>query len=141
MWDFLKRKDREPLMLSCYSPNKTKWDLFVMLMATYNCFQIPLEVAFNPPGMGSGLLKFISGTIDLIFVVDICVSFRTTVLSPFNGSEIKDVKQVSQHYIRGQFTIDLLATIPFDTFAELVLGEAGLFKVLGILKLVRILRL
>jgi len=34
-----------------------------------------------------------------------------------------------------------LATVPFDTIAALFLGEAGLFKILGALKLVRVLRL
>ena len=41
----------------------------------------------------------------------------------------------------GQFTIDFLATVPFDSIAEVVLGDAGLFKFLGALKLVRVLRL
>lgn len=31
--------------------------------------------------------------------------------------------------------------MPFDTFSELLLGEAGLFKLLGILKLVRVFRI
>jgi hypothetical protein len=43
--------------------------------------------------------------------------------------------------LQGQFLIDFLATVPFDSMAELILGEAGFFKVLGALKLVRVLRL
>ncbi len=35
----------------------------------------------------------------------------------------------------------MLATIPFDTLAELILGKAGFFKAFGALKLVRVLRL
>lgn len=31
--------------------------------------------------------------------------------------------------------------MPFDTFIELIVGEAGLLKILGALKLVRVLRL
>lgn len=34
-----------------------------------------------------------------------------------------------------------MATVPFDTLAELVLDSPGLFKLLGILKLVRVFRL
>jgi hypothetical protein len=63
-----------------------------MILATYNCFQIPLDVAFNPPGMKIAFLKVLGGVIDLVFLVDIFVSFRTTFLSPYNGQEITDIK-------------------------------------------------
>ena len=29
-------------------PWKMKWDLYVMLLAVWNCFSIPFEVAFDP---------------------------------------------------------------------------------------------
>lgn len=48
---------------------------------------------------------------------------------------------MARNYLYGQFTIDLLATIPFDTFAELILGKAGYFSAFGALKLIRVLRL
>jgi potassium channel len=35
---WLGRKCNQPLILSVNSPHKTKWDLFVMVLATYNCF-------------------------------------------------------------------------------------------------------
>jgi hypothetical protein len=47
--NYLATEGLSKLVLSCNSPYKTKWDLFVMCLATYNCFQIPLEVAFDPP--------------------------------------------------------------------------------------------
>ena len=59
----------------------------------------------------------------------------------YNGMEIRDGKQMAINYLQGQFTVDFLSTVPFDYFAELLLGEAGLFKLLGALKLVRVMRL
>jgi hypothetical protein len=79
--------------------------------------------------------------IDLIFFVDMIVSFRTTYVDNRTGLEVIDLKSLARYYFYGQFTIDFLATVPFDTFAEIVLGEAGFFKFLGALKLVRVMRL
>lgn len=128
-------------LLSVNSPRKIYWDLFVMILATYNCFQIPLEVSFNPETLQSPNAKHFATFIDICFCIDIFVSFRTSYINTYNGMEIMEGKQMAIHYIQGQFTIDFLSTVPFDYFAELMLGEAGLFKLLGALKLVRVLRL
>ena len=39
-------KARAPRLLSINDPRKTQWDLFVMLLATFNVFVIPLDVGF-----------------------------------------------------------------------------------------------
>lgn len=36
--DKMYRKGKEPIILSVNSEYKTKWDLFVMFLAAYNCF-------------------------------------------------------------------------------------------------------
>ena len=128
-------------VLSCNDDRKTQFDLFVMILATYNCFQIPLEVAFDPDTFQMKSLKTLSVIIDLVFLLDMLVAFRTTYIDTRSGIEITDTKEIRINYLKGQFTIDFLATMPFDSVAELILGEAGIFKLLGALKLVRILRL
>jgi hypothetical protein len=86
-------------------------------------------------------LKTLSAVIDLVFLLDMFVAFRTTYIDTRSGIEITDLKDIRMNYLKGQFTVDFLATMPFDMVAELILGEAGIFKLLGALKLVRILRL
>lgn len=112
-----------------------------MILATYNSFQIPLEVAFDPETLQHENFKKLTVFIDCMFFIDILVSFRTTFINEFNGQEIDSSKLMALHYLKGQFIVDFLATVPFDAIASLILGEAGLFKILGILKLVRVLRL
>ena len=41
-----KRLEKKPTILSINDPKKTHWDLFIMILATINCFQIPFDVAF-----------------------------------------------------------------------------------------------
>ena len=76
-----------------------------------------------------------------MFCIDIIIAFRTTHINVYNGMEIFDSKGMATYYLKTSFTIDFLSTVPFDSVAEVFLGEAGLFKLLGALKLVRVLRL
>jgi len=85
-----------------------------MILATFNCFQIPFDVAFEPPLFKSPLFVFTNSLIDIMFALDMIVSFRTTVIDEKTGGEVKNLKFLAVQYIKGQFTIDLLATLPFD---------------------------
>lgn len=71
------------------------------------------------------------------------VNFRTTFIHKKTGNEIVYPYDIGLSYIKGRFWIDLLATIPFDTFAELTIGDqnGALLSVFSLLKLVRVLRL
>lgn len=64
-------------------------------------------------------------------------------MHPKTGYEIVNAKSIALYYLKGKFTIDLLATIPFDTIAELIIGKgnARLLSIFSIMKLVRVLRL
>ena len=113
-----------------------------MIAATFNVFVIPLDLAFEPTLFQSTQFLVLNFCIDFLFLVDILLSFRTTYINDRTGAEIREVKLMAKNYLRGQFTIDLLATIPFDALAKLLLqSDNATFKVFGALKLVRVLRL
>ena len=42
---------RSKLTVSYMSSNKTNWDIFVIVLAVYNCLALPLELAVLPPFM------------------------------------------------------------------------------------------
>jgi hypothetical protein len=81
---------RKPPLLSINSPKKTRWDLFVIILATYNCFQIPIEVAFDPELLQQTRMKVLAFLIDIAFFLDILLSFRTTYINELNGQEVTD---------------------------------------------------
>ena len=113
-----------------------------MIAATFNVFVIPLDLAFEPTLFQSTQFLVLNFCIDFLFLVDILLSFRTTYINDRTGAEIREVKLMAKNYLRGQFTIDLLATIPFDALAKLLLqSDNATFKVFGALELVRVLRL
>ena len=84
----------------------------------------------------------LNSLIDLIFLIDIIVNFRTTFHDIETGDEVFDAKRTGKVYLRGRFTIDLLSTLPFDNIA-LIFTESSspVLQLFSLLKLVRISRL
>uniref|UniRef100_A0A182XZB9 Uncharacterized protein n=1 Tax=Anopheles stephensi TaxID=30069 RepID=A0A182XZB9_ANOST len=82
--------------------------------------------------------------VDVTFVVDILINFRTTFV---NGQDevVSHPGRIAVHYLSGWFLIDLVAAIPFDL---LLVGSdtdetttlIGLLKTARLLRLVRVAR-
>lgn len=83
-------------------------------------------------------MKTINGMIDLVFLFDIILNFRTSYVDPINGEEILDPVLISSKYLTEmRFYIDVLSTVPLaDLF-----GGGALLQFLGILKIIRLLRI
>ena len=113
-----------------------------MFLATVNCFQVPYNVAF---GADTSALGFaLNAIIDLFFILDILINFRTSFVNEITGMEIFDLRMVMIKYLRSKFAIDLLASIPFDYFGLVFAfrdDESFWLEFFSILKLVRVLRL
>uniref|UniRef100_A0A7S3K652 Cyclic nucleotide-binding domain-containing protein n=1 Tax=Euplotes crassus TaxID=5936 RepID=A0A7S3K652_EUPCR len=113
-----------------------------MGLAIWNCFVIPIEVSFNPEVLDFFLFYIIDSFIDLMFLLDIFINFRTSYVNHYTGEEVLYLCDIAKNYLSGRFWIDLLATIPFDLIGVAILGGgASELELFGILKLVRIARL
>ena len=119
--------------------------MFVIVLAIWNCINIPMDIAFDSEVRihfhatqifsNAGFIA-IDTLIDLLFLMDIFVNFRTTFYNK-EGDEVFDGKMIAKHYVMGgRFTIDAIATIPFDW-----MGGSVTLKIFGLLKLARITRL
>jgi hypothetical protein len=103
-------------------PRKTQWDLFIIVLAVYNCYSIPFEVAFEPAIMESAGFTVLNSIIDTLFFVDILVAFRTTYYDVHTGDEVGDKKKIGRKYLKGRFWLDLLSTIPIDNLVYAFTG-------------------
>lgn len=113
-----------------------------MLLAIWNCFTIPVEVAFEPEEFEHPIFLVINSMIDLLFAIDLFIVFRTTYVDTYTGEEVLNGKQIAIKYLSGRFWIDLLATIPFDSIGLFARGSTtDQLQLFGILKLIRIARL
>ena len=78
---------------------------------------------------------------NLIFLADIIIRFRTTYVHPITGEEVIDTELIASRYLNGKnFIIDLLSTVPLNDFFS---GDEDILilQLLGILKLIRVLKI
>jgi hypothetical protein len=78
------------------NPNKTYWEVIIILLAIYNSFSIPIEIAFQPAFMEGAVFYVINTIIDVMFLADIVVNFRTTYYDTDNGEEVFDSSMISR---------------------------------------------
>jgi hypothetical protein len=113
-----------------------------MILAIYNAFSIPFNIAFEPEYAITPGMIAIDFCIDMLFMADIGLNFRTSFLNPKTGDEIKNPREIARSYvIGGRFILDLLSSFPIDFFAGVAGSSSGSLAVFGMLKLFRIFRL
>lgn len=58
-------------------------------------------------------LMVIDMIVDVMFLVDIFINFRTTYVNK-NDEVVSHPLKIAVHYFKGWFLIDVIAAIPFD---------------------------
>lgn len=115
-----------------------------MFLATVNCFQVPYTLAFTDGTKQNIFQDLFNGLIDIFFMVDVIINFRSSYINESTGEEITDSKKIAIAYLKGKFWIDLVASIPFDFLSYGLDGlndNSTILDFIGMLKLIRVLRL
>ena len=61
--------------------------------------------------------KLVNSLIDLVFLTDIILNFRTSYIDEQNGEEIMDPTLIMMSYLFSfRFIIDVLSTVPLSDF-------------------------
>ncbi|XP_076680992.1 potassium voltage-gated channel seizure isoform X4 [Andrena cerasifolii] len=139
-----------------YSPFKAVWDWVILLLVMYTAIFTPYVAAFvlSDPDYNSRKNKkysddpivIIDFIVDVTFIVDIIINFRTTFVNS-NDEVVSHPAKIAVHYLKGWFIIDLVAAIPFDLLLvgsdtdELGLDKDETTTLIGLLKTARLLRL
>ena len=78
-------------------------------------------------------------------MIDIAVGFMTSYYEESTGDEITQPKLIAKKYIKNDFAIDLVSTVPFEDIWVVVLGLGEpshstllVFKVFKLLKVFRL---
>ncbi|XP_070120352.1 voltage-gated inwardly rectifying potassium channel KCNH2 isoform X2 [Equus caballus] len=130
-----------------YSPFKAVWDWLILLLVIYTAVFTPYSAAFllketeeGPPATDCGYacqpLAVVDLIVDIMFIVDILINFRTTYVNA-NEEVVSHPGRIAVHYFKGWFLIDMVAAIPFD----LLIFGSGSEELIGLLKTARLLRL
>ncbi|KAM4623663.1 voltage-gated inwardly rectifying potassium channel KCNH2-like [Polymixia lowei] len=140
-----------------YSPFKAVWDWVILLLVIYTAIFTPYsatfllsdqeEAAMQSCGYSCSPLNVVDLIVDIMFIVDIIINFRTTYVNS-NDEVVSQSARIAVHYFKGWFLIDMVAAIPFDLLIyrsgeEVVRGggEGETTTLIGLLKTARLLRL
>ena len=92
------------------NPKKQAWDIVVMILLVYTATWVPIKVCFIDESTDFDF--WLDSFIDLLFFIDIVVTFFTIVEDEYGQLETKR-SVIAMTYIKGWFFIDLFTTIPF----------------------------
>ncbi|XP_019747034.1 potassium voltage-gated channel subfamily H member 7-like isoform X1 [Hippocampus comes] len=132
-----------------YSPFKAVWDWLILLLVIYTAILTPYSAAFllndieeqrrRECGYSCSPLNVVDLMVDIMFIVDILINFRTTYVNS-NEEVVSHPGKIAIHYFKGWFLIDMVAAIPFDL---LIFGSGSdeTTTLIGLLKTARLLRL
>lgn len=96
-------------------PFRTRWDMFVILLAGYTSFALPYQLSFSPDSLSSIASLVVNSLISMSFTLNILLNFRTSFIQKNSGDEVFDTLLIAINYIKsGLFFIDLLACLPLD---------------------------
>eukprot|EP01043_Picozoa_sp_COSAG02_P029102 COSAG02_NODE_1796_length_10904_cov_23.136603_11_plen_1012_part_00 len=134
------------------------WDVFQVVFLFYVAILTPLRIGFNIEVDGPGPDSTVSATwcfelvVDLYFIVDIFINFRTAFEASDRFIE-RRLDAIKWHYIKSWFFIDLVACLPINyvwLIVKALQGDKGgadgkanlkVIKVIRLLRLAKLLRL
>ena len=130
-------------LINPFGTFKRVWETFKFLLLIYTFIVLPMKVTFFSDSANEIDLDYIfEKSIDFVFLVDLVLNFFTPVLDKLDLT--KSHKRIAVLYLKGWFTLDLLALIPFEEIVTAAVGEdrIGGFKYLvRIIKVLRLVRL
>ena len=101
-------------MVKTQGKNRLYWDLLIILCSVYQAIFVLLEICLALDYFGSPEIRTTNSVIDLIFIMDIVLRFRTTYIDPISGEEVMDSMLISMKYLKSySFYIDVISTVPF----------------------------
>ena len=97
--------------------NKIKfyWDIFITALLITVCTVMPAHIAFQ---FESVVWCSVFFTIDFMFLIDVMLSFFTSIPETEKKDETTDKKKIAIHYLQGWFSIDILSILPFHVMFE-----------------------
>lgn len=136
LWKILSLKG-DRFLISLKSERKQRWDYFVLVLALYNSFTIPLEQAYSPNFLKSSFSSMLDVLIDVLFLVDIILMFFTSYINK-RGKETFDQEQIARAYVSTRrFWFDFFSLFGTSLFQNI----SKFFVFFGLFKMMRIFRL
>lgn len=118
---------------------KIIWDLWIGGLIIYSVIAITFSVSFHTTPVSFFIV--VDVIVDVFFGVDMILSCRTAFVDS-NGLVNTVPYDIYRHYLKGQFLVDFLSTVPIDRIVEAFLADASNYgRMLKLTRFARIFRL
>ncbi|RHY30083.1 hypothetical protein DYB32_004636 [Aphanomyces invadans] len=114
------------------------WDAVLAIVTLYAIIMIPMDLCFDV-GRCYGWVPALQGVVEIVFAIDILVTFRTSFLDSATHEEVVDIGRIRQHYLTSWFCIDVVGSVPSCAVGTSI--EQSNVAYLRLLVFLRILRL
>ena len=78
---------------------RLSWDFLIIILSVYQAISIPIAISFEPDEFNNPVFRTFDSLIDLIFLSDIMLRFRTTYIDPISGEEVIDSFLIAKKYL------------------------------------------
>ena len=123
-----------PWTILHYSPFKAFWDWLVLFLVIYTAIVTPYMASFvlsrdrkreilnqdaetrrnyGPLTVYSDPLVIVDYIVDVMFIIDIFINFRTTFVDS-HDEVVSNPCRIAVHYVKTWFAVDFVAAIPFE---------------------------
>ena len=110
--DSIHEDEKPPWVILQNNPYKICWDLAIMALLVFISIAVPFRLAFIHDD--DPIWVVIYATMDIMFALDIMLTFYTTVTDTTLNKEITCLKTIRISYLKGWFLIDVLSIVPLD---------------------------
>ena len=125
-------------MLHLESRFKKGWDLGVLAITIGTAIIIPFSVVFGTTGRLVPIIATVLST--LVFIADVVLSFNTSY--NFQGKVINEKRAVALRYLKGWFTVDIIAALPLGLILTFIstpeTSAVNLIRILALVKLLHV---
>jgi len=122
---------------------RVRYDMLMAVLILVTLVEVPLVIGFAVDE--SFGLTFFDSLVDAAFLVDLVSSFRSAFVVEDSDALNTIGGDMACNYLRGNFGIDFVSSVPFDTIISAAIGGAGAelrsLKLLRTVRLVRLLKL
>jgi hypothetical protein len=123
---------------------RRNWDFAQMLLLIYVAFGVPFRLGFDVPVILWSFWFWFDALVDVYFVSDIFISFRTAFYNSRGELEVHPTI-IKKHYLQSWFVVDTASCFP-GSYISYIYGDDGkssskTIKLLRMFRLLKLLRL
>ncbi|XP_058724846.1 potassium channel AKT6-like isoform X2 [Vicia villosa] len=126
------------LIISPYNRHYQQWNKFLLIWVLYTALVCPFEFGFLLTSKGP--LAIADNIVNAFFLIDIVLTFFVAYVEKTTYLLVADKRKIAYRYLSSWFVCDVMSTIPYEVFHQVLPPFARAYGYFSILRLWRLRR-